>query len=637
MKRISVQLAAISVLLLVALPLLLHGQVQTGKFHRVGSPIPNQYIVVFNDDIPAVQVDSLAGDVAGLQHGSPHAIYKHALKGFSIHDISEPQAIALSNDPRVEFVEENCKGSTGSVQNIDYSQPHAAWQLDRVNRRDAVTRQGIATYTYNQTGTGVHAYVLDTGILLAHTEFGGRAVFDANFVNDGYPNNDDCLIPAPGEINRGHGTEVAGELGAATFGVAKNVTIHSVRVCDCSGGCNADIVTQGIDWVTGQHISPAVANMSLQLASTSNAVEKAIRKSMAAGTIYVVIAGNGADLPGADANAGDFTPSRIQELLTVASTDITDARESGSKTGSVVDLFSPGHNTPAPIRTGTSDIDDFFLGTSSAAPKVAGAAAMYLETNPTACPCTVGKVLTDNTIATLNKISDYDPKNFGTPNKLLYVPSSWPTPTFYSLSLDGASGYVQVPTASSPGGVQLNITGLITVEAWIKLNSTGSAQGIIERFSASDGGYALRVKGNGKLVFINLVNGSSYDSVTGSTALAPGLWYHVAGVWGGLTMNVYVNGVLDGTKSSTFAPGTGSSPLYIGRIADVGGYFNGMIDEARVTADALYTSNFTPQHRLTGAIQTKGLWRFDDQTANDCAGFNNGTLNGGATFSTDVP
>jgi hypothetical protein len=637
MKRISVQLAVIGVLL-VASPLLLHGQVQTGKFHRVGSPIPNQYIVVFNDDIPAVQVDSLAGDVAGLEHGSPHAIYKYALKGFSIHGISEAQAIALSNDPGVEFVEENCKGSTGSVQDIDYSQPHAAWHLDRVNRRDAVTQQGIATYTYNQTGTGVHAYVLDTGILLAHTELGGRAVFDANFVNDGYPNNDDCLIPAPGEANRGHGTEVAGELGAATYGVAKNVTLHSVRVCDCNGACNADIVTQGIDWVTGQHINPAVANMSLQLFSTSNAVEKAIRKSMAAGVTYVVIAGNhGLDPDPNVVDAGNYTPSRIQELITVASSDITDARESTSSTGSVVDLYSPGHNTPAPIRTGSSDIDDFFIGTSSASPKVAGAVAMYLETNPTACPCTVGKVLTDSAVATLNKVSDYDPHNFGTPNKLLYVPPSWPTPTFYSLSLDGATGYVQVPTASNPGGVQLNITGWITVEAWIKLSSTNVAQGIIERFSASDGGYALRVSPHNKLQLYNLVNASSFDWVTGSTALVPGHWYHVAGVWGGLTMNVYVNGMLDGTKSSTFAPGTGTSPLYIGRIADVGGYFGGLIDQARVTADALYTSSFTPQHRLTGAIGTKGLWRFDDHTANDCAGFNNGTLNGAATFSTDVP
>src|SRR6266542_578961 len=113
------------------------------KFRRVGAPIHNQYIVVFNDDTRGDEIDSLASGLANAQRGTLRAVYRYALKGFSIHGISEAQALALSEDPRVEFVEENCEGTTGSVQNIDYSQPHAAWHLDRIDQDPPVTGQGV--------------------------------------------------------------------------------------------------------------------------------------------------------------------------------------------------------------------------------------------------------------------------------------------------------------------------------------------------------------------------------------------------------------------------------------------------------------------------------------------------------------
>ncbi|MBI3652504.1 MAG: protease inhibitor I9 family protein [Acidobacteria bacterium] len=138
-------------------------------------------------------------------------------------------------------------------------------------------------------------------------------------------------------------------------------------------------------------------------------------------------------------------------------------------------------------------------------------------------------------------------------------------------------------------------------------------------------------------LLIRITNASSFDSVTGSTILSSGVWYHVVGQWSGLTLKVYVNGVLDGSKSSTFAPGTGTSPVYIGRAATSSIYFSGLIDEVRVTANPLYNSNFTPQNRVTGIAETKGLWRFDGQNAQDCADMNNGSLIGSTAFSTTVP
>ena len=93
-------------------------QLATGKFYRVGSPIPNQYIVVLNDDIPRNEVASISFSLARAQRGALKATYTYALKGFSIHDISEAAAVALSYDPRVEFVEENAMGTTGTVESI---------------------------------------------------------------------------------------------------------------------------------------------------------------------------------------------------------------------------------------------------------------------------------------------------------------------------------------------------------------------------------------------------------------------------------------------------------------------------------------------------------------------------------------
>jgi hypothetical protein len=505
----------------------------------------------------------------------------------------------------------------------------------------------MGTYTYNQTGTGIHAYVIDSGILYAHTEFGGRAVFGADYaaldptyhpVADG----SDCEVVQG--LNQGHGTQVAGAVGASTYGVAKNVTLHSVRVCDCNGSCPADVVMHGIDWVTANHIKPAVANMSLQLFSTSSAVEKAVRRSIAAGVVYVVIAGNnGADSIISNRDAGNFTPSRVAQVLTVASTTITDSREATSSTGAIVDLFSPGENTPSPIRTGTIDINDFFRGTSSAAPKVAGAVAMYLETDSTACPSTVGDIIVSN--ATSGAVTDADPNNFGTSNRLLYVPASWPAPTYYSLSLNGTSAYVDVSNTPAGLGVPIDITGSITVEAWIKTSNTSARQVIVERYNNSactgiaDGGYSLLIRPNGNVRFQTLKNGCELDMLdTTSVNVRDGMWHHIAGIFDGSEMRIYIDGNRIATKSSTFAPGTGTSHLFIGRGADRAGFFNGMIDEARITAAAVYTGNFfTVPHRVTGIVETRGLWRFDRQSARDCADINNGFLVGGATFSTSVP
>ncbi|HZH29256.1 MAG TPA: matrixin family metalloprotease [Pyrinomonadaceae bacterium] len=216
----------------------------------------------------------------------------------------------------------------------------------------------------------------------------------------------------------------------------------------------------------------------------------------------------------------------------------------------------------------------------------------------------------------------------------------YPKALGYSLALNGSSAYFDVANSSS-----LNITGAITVEAAIKPNVAGADQAIIERYNnfgggTSDGGYVLRLVG-GKLAFVTLMNGAVFDYVIGSQDVSPGYWHHVAGVFDGSQLRVYLDGNLVGVKSSTFAPGTGTGNLRIGAKGDdLALKFNGLIDEARVSAAALYNANFNVAgvHELVPVASTRGYWKFDNQTVKDSSGYaNHGFLVGGAGYSTDVP
>ncbi|HEX5874779.1 MAG TPA: LamG-like jellyroll fold domain-containing protein, partial [Pyrinomonadaceae bacterium] len=208
--------------------------------------------------------------------------------------------------------------------------------------------------------------------------------------------------------------------------------------------------------------------------------------------------------------------------------------------------------------------------------------------------------------------------------------------TQHSLSLNGTSSYVSVPNSSS-----VNISGPITIEAWIKVNAiTSNYQEIVYRHSwqvsGTGGGYEFSITNAGKLRLDLYQSHNQYTTAIGGTTITTGTWHHVAGVWDGNQTRLYLNGVLDGSLWTTNGPASGNSPLKIG--LNTGGtyYFGGLIDEVRISAAALYSSNFSPG--LGPANQTRAYWKFDGQTANDFSGNgNHGTLQGGATYSTNVP
>ncbi len=209
-------------------------------------------------------------------------------------------------------------------------------------------------------------------------------------------------------------------------------------------------------------------------------------------------------------------------------------------------------------------------------------------------------------------------------------------PAYGSLSLNGTTAYAQVANSQS-----LNITGPITVEAWVKTGINGTfINRIVSRYNETSGGYALDLYQNRPRFFL-IQNPNSVDYVTGASTLSPNTWYHLAGVADGAQIRIYVNGSLDGTKASTWLPYSGTEALSIGASPAQGVvYFpwNGQIDEVKITASALYSSNFTPQPHLTLSTDTKGLWKFDDQTINDVSGNGNqGAINGGLSFSETAP
>ena len=328
--------------------------------------IPGRYIVLFHDRVadPA----RAAAQLAAAHGGEVHATYQFAVKGFAA-TLPAAAVEALRRNPNVASIEPDQVAQPTAVQTP------VRWALDRIDERALALND---TFIYNYNGTGVQVYVIDSGIDVTHPEFGGRATlgYDACFrgcyAGDGY----------------GHGTKVAGQVGSASYGVAKNVSLISVRVYASTPDANGIIATestimQGVDWVTQQKqlnlSQPMIANISSSL-PPSPSLDAAIRSSIAAGVTYVVGAGNSA------ANACNYSPARVAEALTVGGTRKDDYMWSGSNYGPCVDLFAPAYDIRTTAVGGGSVSTS---GTSLSSPLVAGFAAQYLQAYPASSPGSV--------------------------------------------------------------------------------------------------------------------------------------------------------------------------------------------------------------------------------------------------------
>lgn len=381
--------------------------------HGTSRRIPDEYIVVFDNTV--TDVGGRAKALSEIAGGTMHFTFVNALHGFSAH-MSAQAAEAIADHPGVQYVEQD-----QHVQATDYA---PSWGLDRTDQTLLPLDQ---QYTYTSTGSGVSAYIIDTGIRTTHAQFGGRAFSGFSSVADSYGAND-C---------HGHGTHVAGTLGGAQVGIAKAVKLYAVRVLDCNGSGTISGVIAGVDWVTANRHLPAVANMSL-VGDYSDALNAAVQNSINSGVTYAVAAGNAAT------DACSYSPSSLDGAITVAASTVGDEQASYSNFGACVDIFAPGTSIVSAWNTS----DDVLLkmsGTSMASPHVAGAAALYLQNNPSASPAQVAQALV--TSATTNALS-LVPSN--TVNRLLRVNGP-------------ADGAILPPVSAPPPSTNLPPTAMFSI------------------------------------------------------------------------------------------------------------------------------------------------------------------------------
>jgi subtilisin family serine protease len=350
--------------------------------------IGDSYIITFKTgSAAAARVAATSQQLVRRYGGAVVNNYTTAVLGFHAR-MTEAQARRLAANPAVASVEQDARVT------LDGTQPSPTWGLDRI---DQTSRTLSKSYTY-RSASNVTVYVLDTGIRTGHQEFGGRAVDGYDFIDKDKVAND-C---------NGHGTHVAGTVGGATYGVAKDVALVGVRVLDCKGSGSYSAIIAGVDWVTRNARKPAVANMSLG-GPTSRALDDAVKKSIAAGVTYAVAAGND------NMKACAQSPASAAPAITVAATDSTDTRASFSNYGTCVDLFAPGVRiTSASYKSNSATAS--MSGTSMASPHVAGAAALVLGADPAATPAQVRDTLVGK--ATADKVYA---RGTGSPNKLLYT------------------------------------------------------------------------------------------------------------------------------------------------------------------------------------------------------------------------
>ena len=371
-----------------------------------GKIVDGEYIIMMNKNATSIDHDQVFAATNGIRKFSIGDSYK------AIHaKLDNRQINWLKNHGAVEMMEHNQivttaddnqmlkKLSCPNVQNEPLS-----WGQKRTTTSSP--QDVVAAFAHDSKwGSGVDAYIVDTGVRCTHTEFTGRCIWGTNTA--GGSNTD---------VN-GHGTHCAGTVGGTTYGLAKSSTIIAVKVLGDNGSGTTAGVIAGVEFVATNSKSrgrPSVANMSLGggfSTASNNAVDAAVKE----GTSFAVAAGND------NRDACSYSPASAKDCVTVGSTALEsqgntpiDGRSSFSNYGTCVDIFAPGSAIIAAYAT--SDTAYATLsGTSMASPHVAGAMAILL-TGGASSPAQIKSALNGGASEDLVR-------NVGTgsPNKFLHV------------------------------------------------------------------------------------------------------------------------------------------------------------------------------------------------------------------------
>ncbi|MBT2675476.1 S8 family peptidase [Streptomyces sp. ISL-14] len=459
------------------------------QYAGAANAVADSYLVNLRAD--HARSGSEAGRVLVEKYGADiERTYRKALNGYAI-EASEAEAKALAADPAVASVVQNRTFS------IDATQPNPpSWGLDRADQRNLPLN---SSYTYpDSAGQGVTAYVIDTGVRITHSDFGGRASYGYDAID-----NDNTA-----QDGHGHGTHVAGTVAGNAYGVAKKAKIVGVRVLNNSGQGTTAQVVAGIDWVAQNAVKPAVANMSLG-GGADTALDTAVRNAIASGVTFAVAAGN------ESTNASTRSPARVTEAITVGATTSSDAKASYSNYGSVLDLFAPGSSITSTWNTSDSATNTI-SGTSMATPHVAGAAALHLAANPSATPSQVASALTS--AATTGVVTS---PGTGSPNRLLYVgggTTTPPGPRFENTADYTISDNSTVESPVTVTGVSGNAPSALAVEVHIVHTYIGDLQ--VQLIAPDGTAYTLKSYGTGG----SSDNINTTYSVNASSEAANGTW-----------------------------------------------------------------------------------------------------------------